>query len=295
MMPSLSMYKISAPTDAKEFENLLLDYAANVYYGRATLLGRQGQVQHGIDVVVTCDDYSKVCVQCKDITKRSITKNDIDQWITESETSPINMKLFVIAVAGERDASIQEYVYQKMENRIINGKYPVEIIFWDDIEHFVKLREDLLRVYYPFLCQEKNEDRRYNVEKYPELIKSEGELRIAFLNEFVKYRIEEMMSVDIFVGFPSQLVIMCDDFEFEIQQVLYRAIAIKEVGTYSKIQEFLAALKEYNSYLSSIGEFANKYMIRVINRQIRENHEAHEMVIDILRNDLIKILNQINV
>lgn len=141
----------------------------------------------------------------------------------------------------------------------------------------------------------KNNDIRYNVDKYPELIKNKGELRIAFLNEFVKDRIEEMLKVDVFVGFPYQLIMMRDNFEFEAQQVLYRAIAIKEVGTYSKIKEFLAALNEYNSYLSSIGEFANKYVIRVINRKMRENHEAHEAVIDILRNDLIKILNEINV
>lgn len=64
-MPSLSMYKISAPTDPKEFENLLLDFAAVRYKGNATLLGRQGQKQHGVDVVVTRGDYSLVCVQCK--------------------------------------------------------------------------------------------------------------------------------------------------------------------------------------------------------------------------------------
>lgn len=293
-MPSLSMYKISAPTDAKEFENILLDYSANVYCGRATLLGRQGQTQHGVDVVVTRADFSKVCVQCKDIANRSITKTNIDHWISESETSPIKMQLFVIAVAGERDAPLQEYVYQKTENRMREGKYPVEIIFWDDIEHFIKSRADILQIYYPFLYQENYGIRKYDMDKYPELIKSEGELKIAFLNEFVKFRIEEMIKVDVFMGFPSQLVLMCDSFEFEIQQVLYRAIAIKNVETYKNIQQFMKALNQYNLYLGSIGEFVNEYMIRVINRTIRDEHESYEAVIDILRNDVVNILNQIN-
>ena len=293
-MPSLSMYKISAPTDAKEFENLLLDYSANTYCGRATLLGRQGQAQHGIDVVVTRDDYSKVCVQCKNMASRSITKTNVDQWIVESETSPIKMQLFVIAVAGERDAPLQEYVHLKMEERISEGKYPVEIVFWDDIEHFIKLRPDILQIYYPFLFQEHYGERKYATDKYPELIKSESELKDAFLIEFVKYKIEKMIKVDVFMGFSPQLVVMCDFFEFEIQQVLYRAIAIKNVATYNNIQQFMDALSQYNTYLGSIGEYVNESMIRVVNRMIRDEHESYEAHIDMLRNNIVNILSAIN-
>ncbi len=84
-MPALSMYKISAPSDPKEFENLLLDYSAAIYGGEASLLGRQGQAQHGIDVVVIRHDNSIVCVQCKNVKDSSVTTDRIDQWIKEAE------------------------------------------------------------------------------------------------------------------------------------------------------------------------------------------------------------------
>ena len=36
-MPSLSMYKLSPPSDSAEFENMLVDYAISVYRVQATL------------------------------------------------------------------------------------------------------------------------------------------------------------------------------------------------------------------------------------------------------------------
>ncbi len=291
-MPSLSMYKISAPTDAKEFENLLLDYAERVYSGRATLLGRQGQTQHGIDVVVIRNDFSIVCVQCKNIKNKNLTRSNIDEWVLEAEKSPITMQLFVIAVAAERDAAIQEYVYQIMSSRIKEGKFPIEIVFWDDIEHFVKLNDDILRLYYPFLYQEIYKENN-RVDKYPELIKNEEELRITFLNEFVKYQIEYFLKVDIFVGFPFKLATMCDEFEFEIQRVLSRAIGITKSELYDKIIQFMYALEQYNYCLVSIGELVNEYRVCVINLVIRNEHEKYETEINMLRGKVISLLDEI--
>lgn len=37
-------------------------------------------------------------------------------------------------------------------------------------------------------------------DKYPKLLKSENELRTRFLNEVVKYHIQEMMAVDALGG-----------------------------------------------------------------------------------------------
>ncbi len=207
------------------------------------------------------------------------------------------MKLFVIAVAIERDARIQEYVLQLMEKRVLEDKFPVEIIFWDDIEHFIKCNDNMLRIYYPFLYQER-QNRINNItvrteEKYPELIQSEDKLKDTFLNELVKYHIQEMIAVDVFIGFPIELVVLCDSFELSIQQVLYRAVAIENTDRYVQIRNFMKALKEFTNYLSTIGEYANEAMIMVKNRLILQKCDAYKNEIKMLRNSVMRRLEEI--
>lgn len=296
-MPSLSMYKISAPTDPKEFENLLLDYAAAKYNGNATLLGRQGQSQHGIDVVVTRSDFSLVCVQCKDVKQSTVKIANIDKWIKEAEESPIPMKLFVVAVATERDAKIQEHVFKVLTERVAAGKFPIEIVFWDDIEHFIKSNEIILKNYYPYLYQEKQNSVMAGMipigDKYPELLRSENELRTTFLNEVVKYHIQEMMSVDVFSGFPTELVMNCDAFEISIQQLMYRSIAIEATDRHMQIEDFMKAFQEFTGYLSTIGEYVNEKMIRVVNQQVWDDIDTYKAVIETLRTKLYQYFEEI--
>lgn len=63
-MPSLSMLRLPPPSDSAEFENMLVDYTKSVYRVQASVYGRKGQAQHGIDVIV--ETYSRICIQCKD-------------------------------------------------------------------------------------------------------------------------------------------------------------------------------------------------------------------------------------
>lgn len=296
-MPSLSMYKISAPTDPKEFENLLLDFAAVRYKGNATLLGRQGQKQHGVDVVVTRGDYSLVCVQCKDVKQSSVNIDSVDKWIREAESSPVPMKLFVIAVAAERDTKVQEHVFQVFDKRVAAGQFPVEIVFWDDIEHFIKSNDIILKNYYPYLYQEKKNAVSVGMtpitDKYTDLLKSENELRTTFLNEVVKYHIQEMMAVDVFIGFPTELVMNSDAFELSIQQLMYRSIAIEGTDRHMQIKDFMRAFYEFTSYLSTIGEYVNEKMIRVVNQQVWNEIDTYKATIEILRKSVYSYLEEI--
>lgn len=289
-MPSLPMYKISAPSDAKEFENILMDYSGRIYGGRSTLLGRNGQAQHGVDVVVTRDDSSIICVQCKDVTQKAVTRTNIDNWIEEAEQSIIPMVRFVIAVASYRDATIQEYVYSLSQKRVLQGKIPVEIVFWEDIEHFLKLNKDFLQLYYPYLA---NQQIGTNAENSNVLIKAPYDLKNAFLNEFVKYHVREYIEVDIFVGFPYDFAVMCDQFELSVQQIMYRAIMLRDSDMYHEITQFMNALHELTSCWSSLAELVNEKMVRVIAIHIRNEQETYNALIDMLRTTVLKHLDTI--
>ena len=61
------------------------------------------------------------------------------------------MKEFILIVATDRDARIQEYVCSKNIERVAGQKAPVTIFFWDDLTHFIKKDQTMLRIYYPEL------------------------------------------------------------------------------------------------------------------------------------------------
>ncbi len=297
-MPSLAMYPISPTKDEKEFEHILLDFGQNVYGGQASLFGRKGQAQHGIDVVVNRLDGSRVCIQCKDYISTSVTTAKIDAWIAEAEQSAFQFQLFVIAVAAHTDARLQEYVFRVSDQRMADGKFPVNIIFWEDIEHFIKRRPELLKLYYPMLYhgeeeiaglllaqqQERLVEPAGNSEQQerfagqaggPEqqkgsasqqagmpdgsgrtsrLVMSEAQLRGLFLDEVVKYRIQEMLRADPFVGFSFDLVVDSDCFEYAVQNLLDRAIGISASGRFMQIDAFRWAFSAFGQYLSRICE-----------------------------------------
>ena len=294
-MPSLSMYKISAPSDAKEFENMVLDYAIYTYSKRSTLLGRQGQSQHGIDIIVTCEDNTKICIQCKNIPNKRITKTNIEQWIEEAKSSPIKITLFVIALACERDSILQEYVEKKSEERKNSGLYPVDIVFWDDIEHFIKSDKEVLEKYYPFLNYEINKSDENTNDSYPELIKDEISLKFSFINAYVKYKVQDIINADIFVGIPIDFIVSYDLFEAEMDEIINKAIVINNTQTYNNILKFLNLLKDYIVYLSTLVEYVNGNFFRVVDVKVRDEHEIYKAIIGTLKYPIVELFNSINI
>lgn len=289
-MSSMSMYSLPRPQDEKEFEKILMDYGNNVIGGIATVLGGKGQAQHGIDVVVEKDDGSRVCIQCKNYQKTKVTVRMIDNWIKEADSSPVKFKHFVIATSAQREAKLQEHVYAISDKRKNGGKFTVSIVFWEDIEHYVKKDLNLLRIYYPDFfygecCiadayENKNgikknsvvENDNYledslndssietDVATYLKEVKDKRPIsfdnvfvfRKEFLHAIVKYRISEFLRSDILVGFESELLRECDVFEIELQSQIDRAIMFKCTDVYELIMEFHDKFTYYCGYLSTI-------------------------------------------
>lgn len=267
-MPALAMYEITPPTDEREFENMLVDYGRMVWGGvTSSRLGQRGQKQHGIDVLVTRQDGSCLCIQCKDYIKTQIKEHDIDEWVKKAEESPIPFSFFVIATASRLDAAIQEYVAKKSADRQKVGKFPVAIIFWEDIEHFIKLHPELIRIYYPYLYRRMeytnnliikiHDDRRdammkKEITEEDVRIVSEDLLQSKFLDEIVRYRITDLLQVDPFVGFEFDLILASDCFSASVQELLNRAIGIESSERYIQIIEFCRAVDMFNSFLGMI-------------------------------------------
>ncbi len=279
-MPSLSTYNLPLP-NAREFEMLMRDFAGIRYQGQASLFGRPGQRQDGVDVVVTRLDGKRVCIQCKN-WGRDLKKSDIDTIITDAENFAAHISFFVIAVTTKTNANIQQYVYSLTDKRIREQKFPIDIVFWEDIEHIVKTNDNLLRTYYPELYINLGNSRQ-KLQMYPNLILDKKELRNFFLNSISKWHIVDMLSVDPFAGFEFQLVIDTDCFEIEMQDIMNKAVAISKKETYARIAEFLRNLSGYCYYIGMIAEPVNERILIVRNPFERERIYEHKEKIEELR------------
>lgn len=251
-MPALSTYKIMPPTDFKEFETLICDYGAKEFKGTAQLYGRQGQKQCGIDVLVTSENGDRTCIQCKDYQATKVTTKKIDEWIAEIDKIPFFVHLFVIAVVGQPDAKLIEHVAVTSDNRVKSGKCRVNIIFWDVIERFVKVTPEILSLYYPMLACHIEDAKSKQTVSYTNLILTEEELRLRFLDCVSQYHIIDFLESDPFVRIDFDLLLDLDSFIYSVSDLLNKSMDIEKTDRFIQIGEFLKSLNDYSSYLSSI-------------------------------------------
>ena len=239
-----------------------------------------------------------------------MTATYIDKWIDDAEKTKFSLTQFIIATASRRDAKLFQHVAKLSDERMLAGKWPVNIIFWEDIEHFVKQRPELLSLYYPTLYYgireiDKTKEDKYNrrqeennciqsgkLKEDDVRIKSENLLRSKFLDEIVKYRIQKMLRVDPFVGFDFSLVIDSDCFEVAVQDIIDRAIGINSTERFMKIAEFQQALDAFVKYMSG-------FCIPTLDGKMVRYYEGYGDVqalsgmIDQLRARAIELLNEI--
>ena len=289
-MSSLSTYSLPLP-GAREFEMILKDFSEIRYHGRASLYGSSGQKQHGVDIVVIQEDGRRVCIQCKN-WERKIEISDIDIMIDEAESFPAQMELFVIAVTMKRDARLQSYVYNLSDNRIKEKKFPVEIIFWEDIQHVIKINSNLLRIYYPELYINLESSRK-KVHINSDWILSKKELRNSFFSSISKWHIIDMLSIDPFAGFEFRLVIDTDCFEIEMNDVMSRVIGNARKKVYAKIIDFLSIFNSYCCYISMIVEPVNERILIVRNPSKREKIDQHKQEIEKFRIRALETLSEV--
>lgn len=264
-MPSLAMYTITPPTDPAEFENICMDFLMSKYDADATLYGRRGQKQQGVDILVTLKTQEYIFAQCKDV--KAVSTTNIDSWIKKGEECKIPMKEFILIVATDRDARIQEYVCFKNTERVADQKSPVKIFFWDDLTHFIKKDQTMLRIYYPelFTGQEikLTEAAEKSEIKYPEMINGENKLRYLFFKEAVKYSVEFFLESDPIYGIPFDVISCADAFLISIKKLLYRAPLLSSDWLYEAIREFWLRFNEYCEFLPNVTECQNgKVLVR---------------------------------
>lgn len=99
--------------------------------------GRQGQNQHGVDVVAYVEKYKGYCgIQCKgkdDYTNAQLTESEIDAEIEKAMGFEPKLKLLIFATTANKDAKIESYIRKKDIESRSRGLFYVDIASWEDI------------------------------------------------------------------------------------------------------------------------------------------------------------------
>ena len=147
-MPIALQYDLPRTKSYDEFEDMVTDYFRKQGFS-AQRYGRNGQNQHGIDIIATfvnsIGESNCIAIQCKNYSP-SQTEMDqiIDKAITGIRAFSVPFCKIIIALGEKRDTKIQNYVMAKKLPNIT-----LEVLFWEDISSIIASNDDLLSRYYP--------------------------------------------------------------------------------------------------------------------------------------------------
>jgi hypothetical protein len=152
LMPTFSAMQIPAPTDWAEFEDIVLS-AMRIRWTSTDLQkhGRSGQAQQGVDIFGSDDLGRFVGIQCKK-SKDPIKEEEITAEIINAESFQPGIAAFYLVTSRELDAPLQRKVRLLSEDRVKQGKFPVKILFWDDIIKDLATNEAVFAKHYPQLA-----------------------------------------------------------------------------------------------------------------------------------------------
>ena len=314
----------------------MMDYSAAKYGGEADLYGRQGQKQDGIDIIMKLPPISQtrptcvsstcvssqpsqspssqpsqppsfvqnlLCVQCKNYKSTRVTTGKIDTWIQEAEKIPFPIIQLVIAIINGRDVKLQEHVIKVSQTRLQQGKFPVEIVFWEGISHFIKQNDNILKIYYPELYNyfismrmpPDNSSITANVASYPNLILSEEDLKLSFLDLFMKHHIKNFMEVSPFAGFSMNLVAEYDVFEQEVQRLKDMAIQVSSKPKFAEISEFMYAISDFATYIALKSTINNNGFV-LLTPELRMQYDVYkgiETELEQKRNNIVDLFRKV--
>lgn len=131
-MPTLLQMRIPLSASSSEFEDITRS-ALKVRWRSPNLqrFGRNGQSQFGVDIAGADELRRNVGIQCKSEPNIAISK--IKAAADLAEGFQPSLEAFYLATGSSRDARLQQAVMLYSEERRRGGKFPVGVLFWEDL------------------------------------------------------------------------------------------------------------------------------------------------------------------
>jgi len=164
-MPTPVTAKLPKPKSEDEFEDFVLDVLRRKWRADVQRNGRRGQSQNGVDLY--WQHPSKpgewYGVQCKNVS--SLSKATIENEVKLAESFQPSLRHYYLVTSLDRDEKIQSHCRSLSEPRMAGDLFPVDILFWQDLELELAGHEDLVQKYFKgFGPGLEDELRRYRAE-----------------------------------------------------------------------------------------------------------------------------------
>lgn len=143
-MPDITQ-TFAAPAYWQQFEDLTVDLARLTFGDPSPeKVGRPGQAQHGLDVLVRASNGDVIGIQCKrreetDVNNDplpggTISTKDLTDAVALVENHPAKPDLFILATTAKPDTAIQTFAAQLTHSRRKASKFAVRTWSWGDYE-----------------------------------------------------------------------------------------------------------------------------------------------------------------
>lgn len=190
--------RILLPSTEQEFEVLCAHIYGVIFNCKTpTMYGRKGQKQYGLDVLVYENNQNtssnRIGIQCKHVSKLPFDGNDkvtIVKEIAKADSGQQEISQLIISTSLPSDQKLTDAVNALSDERVNNGKFPVEIQFWNDIENYITNSNILSQRYhsnsdYSEKIQQAKE--YFDKERYSEVISSLTVDDTKLMNHIEKY------------------------------------------------------------------------------------------------------------
>lgn len=155
LMPTTTTCELPRPKSWEEFEDICLSISKNKWKNtNFSRFGRPGQNQDGIDIIGYIESDYLIGIQCKNTLVNKITIDTINKEILKAENFNPPINELHIATSSVRDGNIQTRVAKLSQERAMQGKFRVFIIFWPDIEQELSKDPKELMRFYPQFFQD---------------------------------------------------------------------------------------------------------------------------------------------
>ncbi|MFL9844064.1 hypothetical protein [Flavobacterium rhizosphaerae] len=226
---------ILPPKSWEEFEEMTLD-ACKIRWQNPDLQrnGRQGQTQNGVDILGSNHLFDLVGVQCKNY-KDKLNISLIKTEIIKAESFLPKLKMYYFACTDRTDSLLQKEVRVLSQERTSQNKFPVMILFWDDIVQDLVQDVPIFKKHYPQIS-----------------ISIDADLKVKDLN---LYCILDLIYFTSNLDFYNQLIFgeigaLVSEDPLQIKSVLfsikYSASKILQPTDYDKVAKLI---NEYIEYL----------------------------------------------
>ncbi|WP_455865256.1 hypothetical protein [Pantoea agglomerans] len=148
-MPTFGQVRLPTPTDWSEFEDICKS-AFSLRWNNPNLTrhGRQGQAQDGVDIYGDDNLGKFVGIQCKN-TIANITEKIISDECDKADKFHPPLTALYIATTFSRDTHLQKVARDLSQQRKLLNKFPVDIVFWEDLTTELSKDESAMRQHFP--------------------------------------------------------------------------------------------------------------------------------------------------